>query len=206
MKNLFITFEGGEGCGKSTHSRLLKRYLESKGYKVVLTFEPGGTHIGRFLRKMLLKGAILNSRYSELLLFAADRAEHVKNVIMPALNAGTMVICDRFIDSTTAYQQGGRKIDKTIVRLINKLSSGGLVPDITFLLDVEPKIGIRRGTRHTGKDKFESENGGFHRRVRSTYLNIAKSHPKRVKVISSNCPVEEVQKMIRKLMDEKLGN
>lgn len=204
MRKLFITFEGGEGCGKSTHSKLLKRYLEGKGYKVVLTLEPGGTGIGKYLRQILLKGKKLASRYSELLLFAADRAEHVEKVIKPALKAGKIVICDRFIDSTTAYQHGGRGIDARIVQAINRLSSSALVPDLTFLLDIDPKLGIRRGTRHTGKDKFESENGGFHQRVRQVYLKIAKDQSKRVKVISSLGKIKEVQEKIRELTDEKL--
>jgi dTMP kinase len=203
---MFITFEGGEGCGKSTHSKLLKRYLESKGYSVVLTLEPGGTQIGKILRDVLLRGKQLVSRYSELFLFAADRSEHVACVIKPGLKTNGIVISDRFIDSTTAYQTGGRKLPAKLVAQMNRISSNGLVPDITFLLDVAPRIGILRGTKYTKKDKFESEDGGFHSRVRKAYLKIAKQYPKRVKIISTSGMVKEAQYVIRRIIDEKLRN
>jgi len=203
---MFITFEGGEGCGKSTHSKLLKEYLVNKGYKVIQTLEPGGTQIGKQLRQLLLKGRLLLSGYSELLLFAADRAEHVARVIRPALKAGKIVISDRFIDSTTAYQVGGRELPKNIVAQINRMSSGGIMPGLTFLLDISPEIGISRGTRRSKKDKFESENNKFHQRVRKAYLTIAKNEPRRVKIISTKRSVAEVQDMIRRITDEKLGN
>ncbi len=201
---MFITFEGGEGCGKSTHSKLLKKYLAGRGYRVVLTLEPGGTEIGKKLRKALLKGKKLASGRSELFLFAADRSEHVARVIRPALAAGKIVISDRFIDSTTAYQTGGRKLPADLVEQINGISSDGLVPDLTFLLDVRPRVGISRGTRHEKKDKFESEDGGFHERVRKAYLNIAKKYPRRVKIIPTSGAVGEAQDMIRRIADEKL--
>lgn len=204
VKKMFITFEGGEGCGKSTHSKLLKKYLEGKGYKVTLTQEPGATEIGRKLRQMLLKGKQLISRHAELFLFAADRAEHVARVIKPALKNGKVVISDRFIDSTTAYQIGGRRLHKGLVEYVNLVSSGGLFPDITFYLDIPPRIGITRGTKHTGKDKFESEDGGFHERVRNVYLKIAEREPKRIRVISSQKPIDKVQQEIREIIDEKL--
>ncbi len=203
---MFITFEGGEGCGKSTHARLLKEYLTGKGYRVVHTLEPGGTGIGKKLRQILLKGERLASRYSELLLFAADRAEHVASVIRPGLKAGNIVISDRFIDSTTAYQIAGRKLPLDLVGQMNRISSDGLAPDLTFLLDIPPKTGIPRGTRRSKKDKFESENNGFHERVRNAYLRIAKLEPKRVKIISTSGAIEKAQDMIRRITDEKLGN
>jgi dTMP kinase len=203
---MFITFEGGEGCGKSTHARLLEKYLKGKGYGVVHTLEPGGTEIGKKLRQILLKGERLASKYSEMLLFAADRAEHVASVIKPGLKAGKIVISDRFIDSTTAYQIAGRKLPGDFVDQMNRISSDGLVPDLTFLLDVPPKTGIPRGTRRSKKDKFESENNGFHQRVRSAYLRIAKLEPKRVKIISTSGAIEDAQGEIRRITDEKLGN
>jgi len=203
---MFITFEGGEGCGKSTHSKLLKKYLKNKGYKVILTFEPGGTEVGRILRKALLKGPRLVSRYSELFLFAADRSEHVESVIKPGLKACMIVISDRFVDSTAAYQIAGRGLPKDLVSEMNRISSGGLMPDLTFLLDIPPKIGVARGTKSTKKDKFESENMAFHKRIRKAYLRIAKLEPKRIKVISSIMSAGEVQGIIRRTIDEKLGN
>ena len=203
---MFITFEGGEGCGKSTHAKLLKKYLKGKGYGVVATLEPGGTQIGKKLRQILLKGTRLVSRYSELFLFAADRSEHVARVIKPGLKAGKIVISDRFIDSTTAYQIAGRKLPVHLVDQMNRISSDGLVPDLTLLLDILPKTGIPRGTKRSKKDKFESENSGFHLRVRNEYLKIAKDEPRRVKVISTSGPIEEVQGIIRRIVDEKLRN
>ncbi len=202
-KRLFITFEGGEGCGKSTHSRLLKRYIESKGYRVVLTREPGGTKFGEKLRNILLRGRQLRSKVSELFLFAADRAEHVEGIIRPALNNGFVVICDRFTDSTTAYQTSGRGLPADLVKYINKVSSGGLVPDVTILLDIDPASGISRGTRYTTKDKFESEDRAFHKRIRSKYMSIAKIEPRRMKVISSKGSIASVQGKIREIIDEK---
>jgi dTMP kinase len=201
---MFITFEGGEGSGKSTHARLLKKYLEKKGRKVVLTLEPGGTRMGRKLRKALLKGEKLVSRYSELFLFAADRAEHVALVVKPGLKAGKIVISDRFIDSTTAYQIGGRKLPEDLVNRLNRLSSEGIVPDITFLLDVPPREGITRGTKYTKKDKFESERIAFHDRVRNAYMKIAKQDPNRVKLIPTGGSLKETQDNIRRMIDEKL--
>ncbi|MCX5727218.1 MAG: dTMP kinase [Candidatus Saganbacteria bacterium] len=203
---MLITFEGGEGCGKSTHSKLLKEYLVNKRYKVIRTLEPGGTEIGKKLRHVLLKGRLLLSKYSELLLFSADRAEHVARIIRPALKACKIVISDRFVDSTTAYQVGGRKLPGNLVAQIHRISSGGIMPDLTFLLDISPDAGISRGTKRSKKDKFESENNKFHQRVRKAYLKIAKLEPGRVKVISTERSVAEVQNMIRRITDEKLGN
>ena len=203
---MFITFEGGEGCGKSTHSKLLREYLKSKGYKVVLTLEPGGTMIGRKLRKYLLKGKKLCSKFTELFLFAADRLEHIEQVIKPAIKAGKIVISDRYIDSTTAYQMGGRKLPSKLIHLVNQISSCGVKPDITILLDVDPKKGIYRGTKYTGKDKFESEDRAFHNRVRKAYLSAARKDPKRIKLISTSQPIHSVQTAIRRIIDEKLGN
>lgn len=206
INNMFITFEGGEGCGKSTHAKLLKKYLENKGYKVVLTFEPGGTPFGRKLRKILLKGVVLASSYSELFLFAADRAEHIEKVVHPALRSGKIVISDRFIDSTMAYQVGGRKLPKGFVEKVNNISSSGIMPDLTFLLEVSPKIGMKRVVKRAKKDKFESENGGFHARIRKVYLNIARTQRKRVKLILSVGKIGDVQRKIRDIVDEKLRN
>lgn len=201
---MFITFEGGEGSGKSTHAKLLKKYLEKKGLCVVLTFEPGGTKMGSKLREALLKGDKLVSRYSELFLFAADRAEHLELVIKPGLKAGKIVISDRFIDSTTAYQIGGRELPEDLVNRVNRLSSGGIVPDVTFLLDVPPREGITRGTKNTKKDKFESEKIAFHNRVRKAYLRIANRDKKRVKLISTGGSLKGTQDTIRRIIDEKL--
>jgi dTMP kinase len=153
---------------------------------------------------MLLKSGKLLSRYSELFLFAADRLEHMEKVIKPALKARKIVISDRFVDSTTAYQMGGRKLPGSLVSMINNISSEGIMPDITILLDVPPKKGIRRGTRLTGKDRFESEANSFHQRVRRTYLSIAGKEKRRVRLVPSAGPIMDVQQRIRKIINEKL--
>jgi len=129
---LFITFEGGEGCGKSTHSKMLEKYLKGKGYNVLLTREPGGTKLGKNIRDILLSEKTILADGTELMLFAADRLEHVDKVIKPELQNGKIVICDRFTDSTTAYQIGGRGVAEDMVRYINCISSEGLIPDRTI--------------------------------------------------------------------------
>ena len=203
---MFITFEGGEGCGKSTHSRRLKEYLESLGHKVVLTREPGGTLLGEDIRKILLSPRNTLSHEAEILLFAADRIEHVEKVIKPALKEGKTVISDRFIDSTTAYQIGGRKLAEDQVRYLNMISSQGLTPDLTFILETSVKIGLERATRgSTPADRFEKEDLAFHERVRKMYLEIAEENPERVKVINTERPVDEVQKEIREIVGKVLS-
>jgi len=203
---MFITFEGGEGCGKSMHSKLLKRYLQKEGYKVILTQEPGATELGKLLRRILLKDRRIVSKCTELFLFAADRAEHIERVIKPFLKKKFIVICDRFVDSTTAYQTGGRRLPVFFVQYMNRMSSQGLMPDLTILLDVDPKKGIARGTKNEKKDKFESETMAFHRSVRRAYLEIANKEPKRVQVFSTSGNADSVQESIRRTVDEKLGN
>ena len=143
-KGIFITFEGGGGCGKSTHVKLLAQYLRQKGYNVITTFEPGATRIGKAIRKDLLFGKDKLSPYSEILLFAVDRIEHVKNIIQPAIDRKMIVISDRFMDSTTAYQVGGRKLYRQFVDFVNTSSTFGIVPDLTILLDIPYEEGIKR--------------------------------------------------------------
>ena len=199
-RGLFITLEGGEGCGKTTHSISLRRYIESKGKKVVLTREPGGTDLGRKIRRTLLSNRTRIEPLAELLLFAADRAEHVSSVVLPALKAGKVVICDRYIDSTTAYQTDGRGLDKDVVRYINSISSMGLRPDLTIVLDIRPALGIERATRK-GRDRFEREKLLFHKRVRLGYLNIAKAEPGRVKVVDSEQSLICVGNDLKRIID-----
>jgi dTMP kinase len=194
---MLITFEGGEGCGKSTHAQLLKEYLELSGKQVVLTKEPGGTIFGVTLRKILLEGDFSLESQSEIFLFAADRMEHVEKVIRPALAEGKIVISDRFIDSTIAYQLGGRGLPEDLVRYINWISCRGLIPDITFLLDVKVEEGLKRALGRGAADRFEKEILAFHERVRDKYLEIAQNEPERVKVIETFKDVSEVQKEIR---------
>ncbi|OGC04033.1 dTMP kinase [candidate division WOR-1 bacterium RIFOXYA12_FULL_43_27] len=197
---MLITFEGGEGSGKSTQIRLLEKYLAGLGKKVLSTAEPGGTELGYQLRKILLTGEKPDP-LAELLLFAADRAEHVAKVIKPALEKGRIVLSDRYFDSTVAYQIGGRGLSVKTVEFLNQLASGGLKPDLTFLLDLPVEEGLKRALVET---KFEREELSFHQRVRKMFLKIAAQDPKRVKVIDSTAPVTEVQEEIQKLCKAKI--
>lgn len=202
-KGLFITLEGTEGCGKSTHAKLLKQYLEDKGREVVLTMEPGGTGVGKSIRNILLDKDASIEKNAELLLFGADRAHHVSSVIKPALAQGKIVICDRYIDSTTAYQVGGRGLPEDTVKFINNLTSDGVIPDATILFDVPPEVGLKRlkgGTR----DRFEKESLDFHEKIRKKFLEIAKAEPDRVKIVGSVDSIDSVQGKIRKILEPYL--
>ena len=201
MKGILITFEGGEGCGKTTHSKALKEHLERKGRKVVLTREPGGTALGEKIREILLSKGGSIAPLAELMLFASDRIEHVEKVILPALKMGDIVICDRYIDSTTAYQIGGRGLPGGVVVYLNLLSSRGLLPDLTYILDVSPKVGIGRAGKK-GKDRFELEDLRFHDKVRKAYLDVAKKFPNRVRVVDSEKPLALVSSEIIKIADK----
>jgi dTMP kinase len=203
---MFITFEGPEGCGKSTHSKRLKTYLEEKGQQIVLTQEPGGTQVGKQIRELVLDPQSVLDKHTEIYLFAADRSEHVNKIILPALAAGKIVISDRYIDSTVAYQIGGRGLPADLVKYIIKVSSEGLVPDFTFLLDVSPATGIKRAAKVGAPDRFEKEEISFHERVRSKYLEIAKENPKRIVVINTdNKKVDEIQNLIREKIEGVLN-
>lgn len=199
---MFITFEGPEGCGKSTHAKLLVQYLESHGLSVCLTREPGGTNLGKEIRSLLLKPEQRLDKSAEIFLFAADRAQHITEVIKPALAAGQVVLCDRYIDSTLAYQLGGRKLPEDMVRYLNMVATDGLLPDLTILLDVPAQIGLSRAKAAHQTDRFEQEKIQFHEQVRKCYLSIAAADPKRVKVVASGeREIAEVQGEIRKIID-----
>ena len=173
--------------------------------RVLLTREPGGTQVGKEIRRLLLRPESVLDEATEVYLFAADRSEHVSKIILPALNEGKIVVSDRFFDSTIAYQIGGRKLPEDLVRYLNMVSSKGLIPDVTILLDVSPEIGLKRATEKGPADRFEKETIDFHRRVRDKYLELAKENPKRVKVINTDAiGIEEVQNMVREIVDEKL--
>lgn len=195
---MFITFEGPDGSGKSTQSKLLADYLSKKGRKVLWTREPGGTELGKKIRNILLEDKNLKvEKLAELMLFCADRAQHVEQLIKPALKNGEIVICDRYIDSTTAYQAGGRGFNKKIIDDLNNYSTGGLVPDLTILIDVPAELGLKRATK-TGSDKFEDEKIEFHQKVRNMYLQLAKEE-KRIKLFDGTKPINEVFQAIVQL-------
>lgn len=202
---MFITFEGPEGCGKSTHAKRLKSYLEGKGIRVLLTQEPGGTQVGKEIRQLLLKPDSVLDETTEVYLFAADRSEHVSKIIKPALAEGKVVISDRYVDSTIAYQIGGRRLPEDLVRYLNMVSSKGLIPDLTIMLDVSPEVGLERATRGGHADRFEQEVIDFHRRVRAKYQEIAAQEPQRITVIKTDdLAIEAIQEQIRKVIDAKL--
>lgn len=196
MRGIFITIEGPEGSGKSTHSRLLCDFLRRHGYRVLHTREPGGTRISEAVRKILLhrnnKGM---GDVCELFLFLAARAQIVEEIIKPALKKGYVVICDRFHDATVAYQGYGAGLDLKLIDDMGKLVTKGIKPDLTILLDVETKKGLRRAG---AKDRIEIKSLEFHKRVRGGYLALAEREPERIKVISTTeAKVSDVQDMIR---------
>jgi dTMP kinase len=194
--SLFITFEGGEGCGKSTQSRRLYRRLLKLGIPVLLIHEPGVTALGKKIRRLLKWSEDLKiSPVAELLLFNASRAQLVAEVIKPALGKGTVVICDRFDDSTTAYQGYGRELDLKIVEAANKIGVQSLKPNLTVLLDMPVGEGLTR-KKDEKSDRFEKENQGFHQRVREGYLKMAKAEPKRWLVINAAKSKEEIAEII----------
>ena len=192
---LFITFEGGEGCGKSTHSRLLLKKLEQHNIPVVLTHEPGGTALGDELRKALKKkrGSSISPQ-AELFLVAASRAQLVSEVIRPALQEGKVVICDRFTYSTMVYQGYGRGLDFTAIKMVNNMATMHLNPDLVILLDIPPEQGLAR--KHSLKDRFELEDLSFHRRVREGYTRMAAAEPDQWLVIDASLPKEKVAGII----------
>ena len=192
---LFITFEGGEGCGKSTHSRLLFKKLERRNIPAVLTHEPGGTVLGDELRSLLktMKGPPISAR-AELFLLAASRAQLVAEVIAPALKEDKVVICDRFTHSTMVYQGYGRGLDFTAIRMVNNMATRHLGPDLTILLDIAPEEGLAR--KRSLKDRFELENLSFHRRVREGYLRMADAEPDRWLVIDASLAKARVADII----------
>lgn len=194
-----ITFEGIDGCGKSTQLRLLGQFLEEHGFEVVSTCEPGGTELGKKIRSALLdggKGSV--EPLAELLLYAADRAHHVRRVILPALNQGKVVLSDRYYDATTVYQGYARGFDLTLVDHLNDLATGGLKPDLTLLFDLDVESGLKRtqkrgdgtGGTSAGPDRLDREPLEFHKRVRSAYLEIAAREPQRFRVIPSSGAIE----------------
>ncbi|MBM7623943.1 dTMP kinase [Sporohalobacter salinus] len=203
MKGLFITLEGPEGAGKSTQIELLSEYFNECGYKVVTTREPGGTEVGNRIRKILLDSDLDNlESKTELLLYAASRAQHVIEVIKPELKKGKVVICDRFVDATMAYQGFGRKLDKDLIQELNRLATGGLEPDLTFLLDIESEKGLLR-TKGKAKDRIESEDLFFHQQVRNGYLKLAKEKS-RFEVIDGSQDIKSVSASLIKSLEARL--
>ena len=202
MPGCFITFEGGEGCGKSTQIRLLAERLRAAGKQVLLTREPGGTELAEKIRALVREESADPPNFrAETLLFLASRAQVVENVIRPALAAGTWVLCDRFADSTFAYQGYGRGLDLDEIKRINSFATDGLVPDRTVLLDVSPEVSAKRmrareAATNTEADRMEKVGDGFHSRLAKGFLELAAAEPERFVVIPADGSVEEVEEAI----------
>jgi dTMP kinase len=200
---MFITFEGIEGCGKSTQVDLLRQYLTGLGHKVLVTREPGGCFIGEKIRDILLDPENRGmTALTELLLYEASRAQHVADVIEPALEAGETVISDRFYDASTAYQGHARGLGADKVERLNLIATEGLRPDLTIVLDLEASEGLRRLGQDL--DRIESEAVDFHEKVRNGYIEIANSHPERVRVVDSSGAIEATAAEINRIVDEFL--
>jgi len=202
--------EGGEGSGKTTHSHLLKEYLEDKGFSVILTREPGGTVLAESIRKIILEPGSNLVPLSELLLYEAARAQHIQEIILPALRNGKTVICDRFTDATVAYQGYGRKLNLSLIQKLNAAASFGLKPFITIYMDINPSLGVGKAKdldkESYGKsgDRIERESLSFHKAVRKGYLALAKKYPKRIKIIKTNPDVNKTRDLIRKEIDRRI--
>jgi len=202
MKGLFITLEGGDGAGKSTQIRNIERFFDKKGLVVVHTREPGGTLISEKLREILLdSGNTEMSDVTEMMIYAASRAQHVREFIIPALERGDIVICDRFVDSSVAYQAYGRELGD-MVSIVNSYATGGLTPDITFWLDIDPAAGRARAAKAGELDRLELEKLDFHYRVYEGYRKIAEREPERVKRIDASETVDAIRDNIYKYLDE----
>lgn len=208
MSGRFITFEGGEGVGKSTHIRALAEFLGTRGIDVLLTREPGGTLLGESVRALLQHdaGGEPPLPRAEVLLFCASRAQLCEQVIRPALEDGVWVLCDRFEDSTLAYQGAGRgwRIDE--LRRISRFASGGLMPDLTILLDLPAEVGSRRVRERAGvQDRIEREDLDFHQRLRDGFLRLASEEPERMRVVDADRGVESVKADVRRIVEELLA-
>jgi dTMP kinase len=200
---MFVTFEGIEGCGKTTQLERLADTLKRQGIPLVTTFEPGGTRIGNDIRRILLDARNEDlTPLTELILCAADRAQHIEELIRPALNQGKWVICDRFVDATLAYQGVARSQDMRLIRLLNERTTHGICPDMTFLLDCPVEMGLERAIKrneapsHHGQDRFERETLDFHSKVRKGYLDLASENVERFVIIDASLSEDEIEREI----------
>lgn len=198
MAGLFITFEGADGCGKTTQLNLLAEYLKAQGHDVITTRETGARGLGEKIREIVLHYDGEISSNAEAFLFLADRAQNVDKIIKPAIDEGKIVLCDRHTDSTLAYQGYGRGVDLTQAKMLNKLATSGLVPDLTFVFDVDVETSMSR-VGNT-KDRIESAGIEFHNKVRNGYLEIAKEEPERVKVINANDSIENIFEQVKEII------
>jgi dTMP kinase len=208
----FITFEGGDGTGKTTQLKALESHLTARGKSCIITREPGATSLGHLIRRVLLEvGDQPLAAPTELFLYLADRAQHIQEVIRPAIERGTIVLCDRHTDSTLAYQGYGRGIDLDLLRRLNAMANQGITPDLTLLFDCPVEMGLARTNRRqsesaggeTREDRFEREKKEFHERVRAGFLELARAEPKRFSIIDASRPAAEVSQEIIRVVDHK---
>ena len=197
-KGLFITFEGADGCGKTTQMKLLAEYLKNNGADVVLTREPGAKGLGEKVREILLNYEGLVSDRCESFLFLADRAQNIDIIVNPAIEEGKIVLCDRHIDSTVAYQGFGRGLDIERINMLNNIATNSKKPDLTFVFDIDVETSMKRVGKE--KDRMESAGIDFHNRVRKGYLELAKQEPQRIKVIDATKSIEEIHKNVVEIL------
>ena len=206
MRGRFITIEGGEGAGKSSNLDFVRRYLEQRGVELVITREPGGTPLGEAIRAILLDRRNREmADDTELLLMFAARAQHLAERILPALEAGKWVLCDRFTDATYAYQGGGRGIPGERIAVLEQWVQKGLQPDLTLLLDIPVEQGLARAGARSAPDRFESERIAFFERVRAAYLERARRFPERYRVIDASRPLAQVQRSLAEVLEAWLA-
>lgn len=198
-KSLFITFEGADGSGKSTQLKLAGEYLQKTGSELISTRDPGGTPLGSRIREILLHHDGKVADYCELFLYLADRAQHIDEKIIPALEEGKTVLCDRYVDSTLAYQGYARGLDKEEILMLNNIVAKGLMPDLTFVFEVSTETASQRVGKT--KDRMESEAKEFHQKVREGFLDLAKQYPDRIKIIDANRTIEEVHADVVKIFE-----
>ncbi len=204
-KGLFITLEGTDGAGKSTQMKYLKAFFEQKGYGVLLTREPGGTPIGEKIRELILDNAHQEmGDKSEALLYAAARAQHVEEVILPGLKEGKVVLCDRFVDSSIVYQGEARNIGTQSIEAINRFATGGLTPDLTLWFDLPPEEGLRRVASAGKADRLEKEALQFHQRVYQGYQSLKNKYPHRIKAVDGRKTIDEMRREIQGIVIKKL--
>ncbi len=207
----FLTIEGSDGSGKSWHIQWLHQYLRTRQIPSLLTREPGDTPLGKELRRLVLeRGPNAPCREAELFMILADRAQHVRDVVRPALEEGSLVVSDRFTDSTLAYQGYGRGMDLDLLRRLNHEATGGTMPELTIILDCPAELalaraGTRTDPRSAREDRFEAEGVAFQRRVRDGFLKLAEADPGRCHVVNSEGPADDTQQQVRRIVEERLG-
>jgi dTMP kinase len=200
----FVTLEGPEGAGKTTQLKLLAKHLDALGHKHIVTRDPGGTPLGKQIRRILLNPETPVCPVAELLLYEADRAQHVAEVIVPALEQGLLVLCDRYTDSTAAYQGYGRGLDFALINQLNEIATSGLKPDLTILFDIESEAGLAR-LHPSGHDRLEREALEFHHKVRQGYLTMAGEEPDRWRILDASKAMSVVQEELRKILYERFA-